>query len=130
EPEEVLAGITFPVWDGRCGFAVKEMARRAGDFAVAGAAVGVELDGDDRITRCAIGLIGVGSTPERGSAAEAVAVGQAVGVVDVDEVGRAATASLENITSDLHGTADYRRKVGAVMVARALRSAIEEASNG
>ena len=32
----------------RCGFAVEEFARRHGDFAIAGAVVGVELDGDDR----------------------------------------------------------------------------------
>src|SRR5262249_51211120 len=37
EPDEVLAGVRFPVWTGRCGFAVQEFARRHGDFAIAGA---------------------------------------------------------------------------------------------
>ena len=60
EPDELLAGVSFPVWTGRCGFAVEEFARRHGDFAVAGAVVGVELDADDRVRRCAIGLIGLG----------------------------------------------------------------------
>ena len=51
---------------GRCGFAVEELARRHGDFAIAGAAVAVELDGDDVSRRCAIGLFGMGSAPRTG----------------------------------------------------------------
>src|SRR5688500_493207 len=66
--DEVLVGVTFPVWDGRCGFAVEELARRHGDFAIAGAVVAVELDADDRVGRCGLGLIGMGSTPERAPA--------------------------------------------------------------
>ncbi|MCK9928496.1 FAD binding domain-containing protein, partial [Frankia sp. Mgl5] len=37
EPDELLVGVRFPVWTGRCGFAVREFARRHGDFAMAGA---------------------------------------------------------------------------------------------
>jgi carbon-monoxide dehydrogenase medium subunit len=128
--DEVLAGVSFPVWSGRCGFAVEEFARRHGDFAIAGAALGVELDGDDRIRRCAIGLIGLGSTPERAPDAEAALVGQLVTDVDSNELGRLAVANLESIPYDLHGSANYRRHVGAVMVARAWVSASEEARGG
>ena len=49
EPDELLVGVSFPIWGGRSGFAVEEFARRHGDFAIAGAAIGVELDDDDRI---------------------------------------------------------------------------------
>src|SRR5205085_5462576 len=48
EPDELLVGVRFPVWTGRCGFAVREFARRHGDFAIAGAVVAVQLDADDR----------------------------------------------------------------------------------
>ena len=71
EPDEVLVGLRFPVWSGRCGFAIEEFARRHGDFAIAGAAVAVEIGEDDRVRRCGIGLIGLGSTPIRATAAEA-----------------------------------------------------------
>ncbi len=50
-PDDLLVGVSFPVWQGRCGFAVEEFARRHGDFAIAGAAVAVELDGDDTVAR-------------------------------------------------------------------------------
>ena len=56
--DEILTGVRFPVWEGRCGHAVEELARRHGDFAIAGAVVSVQLDGDDRVQRCAIGLLG------------------------------------------------------------------------
>ena len=129
-PGELLAAISFPVWTGRCGFAVQELARRHGDFAMAGAVVAVELDGDDRVARCGIGLIGMGSTPIRASAAEAVATGAAAGELDATEVGRAAVAGLDNVPADLHGSAAYRTRVGATMVARAWTDAIKEALGG
>ena len=126
-PDELLAGVSFPVWAGRRGFAVEEFTRRHGDFAIAGAALGVELDGDDRILRCAIGLIGLGSTPERALRAEAALVGQLVNDLDPEEVGRLAVANLESVPYDLHGSAEYRTQVGGVMVARAWVAASTEA---
>ena len=77
--DELLTAVTFPVWSGRCGFAVREFARRHGDFAIAGAAVAVELDDDDRVRRCGIGLLGLGSTAQRAAAAEAAVIGMPVG---------------------------------------------------
>jgi carbon-monoxide dehydrogenase medium subunit len=128
--EEILTGVSFPVWTGRCGFAIEEIARRHGDFAIAGAVVGLELGDDDRVRRCAIGLIGLGSTPERGHAAETEVVGTNLADIEPAEVGRLAMSALEAVPSDLHGSSDYRRRVGAVMVARAWAAASEEARNG
>lgn len=130
EPDELLIGVSFPVWTGRCGFAVEELARRHGDFAIAGAAVGVELDADDRIRRCAIGLIGLGSTPERAVAAEADVTGRTLADVDADDLGRLAMADLESVPADLHGSAAYRIRVGAALVARAWTTATTEAARG
>ena len=59
-PDEILTAVRFPVWAGRSGFAVEEFARRHGDFAIAGATVAVQLDDDDRVARCGIGLLGLG----------------------------------------------------------------------
>lgn len=130
EPDELLTGVSFPVWEGRCGFAVEEFARRHGDFALAGATVALELDADDRVRRCAIGLIGLGPTPLRSSAAEASATGEAATGIDADELGRSAVAGLDHVPADLHGSAAYRRRVGAAMVARAWSAALEEALDG
>lgn len=125
--DELLTGITFPVWEGRTGFAVQEVARRHGDFALAGAMVALSLDGDDRVQRCAVGLFGLGSVPGRAAAAEAAASGRPVADVDPVELGRLATAGLQGVPDDLHGSAEYRNEVGAVMVARAWAAAGSEA---
>ena len=124
---DLLTGIRFPIWAGRCGYAVEEVARRHGDFAVAGACVAVQLGDGDVVARCRIGLFGLGSTPERGRAAEAAAEGTPVGEVDGRQLGEAAMADLSSIPEDLNGSAAYRRRVGAVAVARAWQRAVEEA---
>jgi carbon-monoxide dehydrogenase medium subunit len=127
EPDEILTGVSFPVWGRRSGFAVREFARRHGDFAIAGAVIGIELDGDDRISRAGIGLIGLGSTPQRAAGAEAEVTGRPVADVGPEEVGRLAMTGLEDVPTDLHGSAWYRTRVGAAMVTRAWTAAREEA---
>ena len=89
-----------------------------------------ELDGDDRIRRCTIALLGMGSTPIRATRAEAEIAGTALGDIDAAELGRSATVELEDVPSDLHGSAAYRTRVGAVMVARAFESASKAAAGG
>jgi carbon-monoxide dehydrogenase medium subunit len=127
--DELLVSVRFPSWRGRTGFAIREFARRFGDFAMAGAVVAVQLDDDNRIARCAIGLLGLGPTPLRATAAENAAIG---GSADLSayELGQLAVSELNEIPSDLHGSARYRRRVGAAMVARAWQEAIEEATRG
>ncbi|GAA5148873.1 xanthine dehydrogenase family protein subunit M [Pseudonocardia eucalypti] len=128
--DEVLTGLRFPVWRGRTGFAVEEFARRHGDFAIAGAAIAVELDPDDRIRRCGIGLFGLGSKPERATAVEAELIGRHLADVAADEVGRAAISGLGPCAADLHGSAEYRARVGAAVVARGWQRALREAGDG
>jgi len=125
--DEILTAVSFPVWSGRCGFSVQEFARRHGDFAIAGATVAVELDDQDTVTRCGIGLLGLGSTPERGTPAEQAVVGRPVTDVTPEELGRLAMSGLDDVPADLQGTASYRTRVGATMVARAWSEAITEA---
>jgi aerobic carbon-monoxide dehydrogenase medium subunit len=125
--DEILTAVRFPVWGGRSGFAVEEFARRHGDFAIAGATIAVQLDDDDRVTRCGIGLLGLGSTPLRGSEAESAVIGRRADEVTGEDVGRLAIAELSEIPADLQGSADYRARVGAAMVARAWAAAVRQA---
>jgi aerobic carbon-monoxide dehydrogenase medium subunit len=126
-PDEMLTAVRFPIWGDRSGFAVEEFARRHGDFAIAGATVAVQLDDDDRVARCGIGLLGLGSTPLRGSTAEDAVVGHPADAVTAEEVGRLAMSGLSEIPADLQGSADYRARVGAAMVARAWATAVRQA---
>jgi carbon-monoxide dehydrogenase medium subunit len=123
DTDEVLTAVSFPVWIGRCGFAVEEVARRAGDFALAGVVCGVSVSGAGAVDRAALGLFGVGSTPVRASGAEAALLSGA----SAREAGEAATREVEP-SDDLHASADYRRRVTGVLVERAITRALEEAT--
>jgi carbon-monoxide dehydrogenase medium subunit len=127
--DEILTAVRFPVWGGRSGFAVEEFARRHGDFAIAGATVALEVDGDDRVTRCGIGLLGLGSTPLRGTDGEKAVVGERLCDISTDEIGRLTLAALADVPADLQGSASYRRRVGAAMVSRALTAAAAQVSS-
>jgi len=129
EPDELLTGVSFPAATGRQGFAIDEFARRPGDFAVAGAAVAVGLDPGGRVSATGIGLFGLGPVVLRAASAEAAVVGITASDSDPAEVGRAAVADLDSVPSDLHGSAGYRKKVGAAMVARAWEKALKEAAS-
>ncbi|HEV8298425.1 MAG TPA: xanthine dehydrogenase family protein subunit M [Acidimicrobiales bacterium] len=122
--DEILTRVEFPVWSGSCGFAIDEVARRHGDFAIVGAAAGVQLD-DGRIARATVALFGVGATAVRAHDAEAALV-DAGPDADLDEIGQLATRDLDP-PDDVHATGTYRREVAAVLVRRVLARAIEEA---
>jgi carbon-monoxide dehydrogenase medium subunit len=128
EPDELLVAARFPVWPGRCGFAVEEVARRHGDFALTGAATGVALDRDGRVERAAVALFGMASTPLRAPEAEAGLLGRAAAELDLAELGQLAVRDLDP-PDDVHASARYRRMVGAHVVARALARALEAAAS-
>jgi len=128
--DELLIAVTFPLWNGRCGFGFQEFARRHGDFAISGAAIGIEADADDRITRCAIALMGMGAIPERARAGESAVLRSKIGEVSAKELGRIAVSELDSVPSDMHGSAAYRKRIGAAMVERAWNEALIEVTNG
>jgi carbon-monoxide dehydrogenase medium subunit len=123
---ELVTAVSFPVRGGRSGFAIDEIARRHGDFAIAGVACAVNLDEEDRASRTAISLFGVASTPIRASSAEELLAGRRLHEIDRAELGAVATRDLEP-PDDVHASRDYRRKVTAVLVERAVGRAWEEA---
>ncbi len=114
------------MWSGRCGFGVAEVARRSGDFALAGVAVAVELGVDDVLARVAVGVFGVGSTPLRAAATESALVGQVPTEAALVDAARAGAAELDTV-DDVHATAAYRTRVAAHLMQSALGAAIEEA---
>jgi aerobic carbon-monoxide dehydrogenase medium subunit len=124
--DELVTAVRFPVWNGRCGFAVEEFARRKGDFAIAGAVCGVEVDENLLVRRAAIALMGMGSTPVRAVKAEELMVGRVPDGALLDEAGRVAATAGEP-PDDIHAPASYRRRIAAHLVRRALSTAVEEA---
>jgi carbon-monoxide dehydrogenase medium subunit len=124
--DELLTAVRFPVWPERSGFAIEEVARRHGDFALTGAVCAVALGGGEKVERSAIALLGMGSTPLRADEAERALVGSTPGADDLDEVGRLAVRDTDP-PEDIHASSTYRHRVGAHVVTQALTRALAEA---
>ena len=127
--DEILSAVHFPVWQGRTGFAVEEIARRSGDFALAGVVAGVELNDAGAVTRSAISFLGMAPTPVRARAAEQALNGSSPTGPDLTEIARLAVSDTEP-TADVHASAEYRQHVGAHLVERALDRALGAARRG
>ena len=127
---DCVCAVRFPVWrHQRVGTGFHEVSARQSDFAFVAAAAQVALDDAGRCVEATLGLGGVGDRAIR------IDVAPLVGGVPtraaITEIVRAATADLE-ASSDLHATADYRRRVAVTLGTRALEDAFSDArsSNG
>jgi carbon-monoxide dehydrogenase medium subunit len=125
EPDEVVTAIKLPLWPAGHGYGFQEFARRRGDFALAGAAVLVDMGADAVVRRAAIALCGVATMPLRLREAEAQLVGRKLDAATIKSAAAAARA-LEPI-SDIHAGADYRRHLAEVLTQRALTDAAQRA---
>lgn len=124
-PEEVLASIAFPYWQGAHGYAFTEFSRRHGDFAIV--AVGCLLAVEDgKIARAAIAVGGARETAYRLTPCEDALVGQPA----TRETFRAAAeiARQQDAMSDAYISAAYRQRLAGVLTERALATAAARAS--
>lgn len=126
--DHCLTEIRFPIWSGdKVGAGFHEVSSRRSDFAVVAAAAQVQLAADGTCARVAISAGGVAPTPVRLRKVESALIGakpdpavirEAVGHID-EEI---------DPDTDLHATAEYRRRVARVMVERAILNARREAA--
>lgn len=129
QPDEVLTRIRLRVPNGRSGSCFLELARRHGDFAIAGVAALVSLGAGGEVADARVALIGVGERAVRARAAEQVLRGAVpTGDVLVEAAG-AVDGEIEP-NGDIHASADYRRHVAGVLVQRALETAVARARKG
>lgn len=124
EPDELLVEIRIPRQEREVRWAFGEVARRHGDFALAGVAVVLRLDGDRRCQDARIVFTGVGPGPVRIPEVEACLRGRRLTDEAVDEAARLAADRLEP-PDDIHASAAYRRHVAGVLAARGIRQALE-----
>lgn len=127
EEGEVLVEVAFPVPAGRTGWAFDEVSRRHGDFALAGCAMTVTLDGAGAIEDARVGVFGVTGSPVRMTAAEDVLRGATPDEELFERAGRAGADALPEPLADLHASAEYRRHLAAVLTARGLAQAVARA---
>jgi len=126
-PEELAVAVRFELPRAGHGWAIEEVARRAGDFALCAAAAVVELDAARGVVaRVRLGLGGVGGAPVRLDAAVAPlvgTVGEAAAVADV----AAGVGQYLDPADDLHASRAFRLHLARVLTERALGAAIRRA---
>jgi aerobic carbon-monoxide dehydrogenase medium subunit len=130
---EMVAAARFPLPAPGSGWVVDEIARRPGDFALAGVVCGIELDGAARCSRARIALFGVAATPVRAGGAERLLEGADLadpGDAVLDAAAAAAFDGVEVLGDEVHASAGYRRAAGTALVRRALGSAVRVAWEG
>jgi CO/xanthine dehydrogenase FAD-binding subunit len=122
-----LTAVRFPVWrEARIGVGFHEVNARRSDFAFASAAAQIALDDAGLCRRVALGVGGITPVPLRLDAvADALVGGRAEEAITRDVV-RAALADIE-LLSDLHASADYRRRAAATLAVRAITDAYRAA---
>jgi carbon-monoxide dehydrogenase medium subunit len=124
EPGEILTEIRVPAPPARSGGAYVKLERKVGDFATAGAAAFVVLDGAGAVQKAGIGLTNLGPTPIKAEAAEKHLAGR-----KADAIGEAArlAAQATSPSADRRGSPEYKKEMARVLTARALKKAFERA---
>lgn len=126
EPDELLTDVELPAPAPGSGWAFGEVSRRHGDYALAGVAAVVAVDGEGRCSGARVALLSVGDGPVLAAGAAAALLGRE----PTDDALRAAADAVEreiDPPADIHASAAYRRRLAGVLVRRVLPRAFQRA---
>lgn len=123
EPDEILVEVGLPPAPPRTGFAFDEIARRHGDYALAGVATRLTLGDEGRVEEARIVFLSVGEGPVEATGAEGVLRGETPGDELFREAARTAARDDIDPPRDIHASKAYRRHLAEVLALRALDKA-------
>lgn len=126
--DEILESVSFPVARDGEGYGFAELARRHGDFAVAGVVTRVRSAVNSEVAEAVVSGFGVSDRPvTRDVTAQ---VREATKADDPDRALRSLTTTLAadvvDTAGDAHGSQSYRRRLFAVLAARELARAYRD----
>jgi CO/xanthine dehydrogenase FAD-binding subunit len=121
--EELLLEISLPPLPPRTGTAFAEMARRHGDYALAGVAAIVTLDEAGVCTAARLVYLNAGEVPMVAEKAAQMLVGERPSDELMLETAVAASQKEIEPMGDIHATAVYKRHLAKVLTVRALKQA-------
>jgi carbon-monoxide dehydrogenase medium subunit len=122
DARELLVEVRFPTLPDGAGWSWMEIARRHGDFALAGVGVVLAMR-DGAISDARIGLTGVGATPVRARDAERRLIGHTPSDTAWEDAAAAVRAAVDP-DADIHASAEYRQHIAGVLTRRALGEAL------
>jgi carbon-monoxide dehydrogenase medium subunit len=118
KPHELIAGIEFPVAKPGERSTIIELTRRSGDYAMAGIVAKAKVSGST-IVEPRLVYFGVGDAPVLAERAMAAIGGHQV-LPDTTAAAQAALMNDIDPPADQHGSADMKRHLSRVLLARAL----------
>ncbi|BDC18146.1 glyceraldehyde dehydrogenase subunit beta [Acidianus sp. HS-5] len=104
-------------------YSYQKLERKAGDFAIVGVAVLIKTNGDE-VEDFRIGVTGVNNKAYRSQVAEEMIKGRKINDEIIDKIAQE-VADESNPTSDIRGSAEYKRKATKVMTKRAILDALK-----
>ena len=119
--DEILTAILVAPFAAGTGYAYQKLKRKTGDWATAGAAVILRMEGGV-VSHASIGLTNVAPTALRASAAEAALAGHPLTEATIS-LAASAVRSICDPAEDLRGDAEYKTAMAAEMTKRAIRAA-------
>jgi aerobic carbon-monoxide dehydrogenase medium subunit len=125
--DEIITEIVIPGAPPRGGYAYAEVARRRGDFALAGVGGVIGLAADGRVSHARLAYTSAGPSALRAPRAEQSLVGSHL---DEAAIGGAVRLVGTDIApgDDLHASAAFRLRLAEVLTARVLRTAAARAA--
>jgi carbon-monoxide dehydrogenase medium subunit len=120
-PGEIIAAVEVPVATATTRHALREVARRSGDYAMAGLAAALRLDAAGRVEAPRLAFFGVGSGPVLASRANQALAGCVLDAAAIAAAEAALDADLDP-PADLHGPPALKRHLARVLTRRALQS--------
>lgn len=131
-PEEALVEVALPALPPRTGTCFMEIARRRGDYAMAGVAAVVTLDERGVCQKARLVYLNVGDGPVNARQAAGALEGSPPSQDTIDAAASMAANKEIDPMGNLHASAAYQRHLARVLTRRALTTAFERAnsSNG
>ena len=118
-PGELIAAIEVPCTTPATRSAIEEVARRSGDYAMAGLAACLTLDGAGSVAAPRLVFFGVGNGPVTASAAAAALSGRALTEATIAAAAEALARDLDP-PADLHGPPEMKLHLARVLTRRVL----------
>jgi carbon-monoxide dehydrogenase medium subunit len=117
-PGELIAAIEVPAATPATRSAIEEVARRSGDYAMAGLAACLAMEGA-RVASARLAFFGVGAAPVLAARANAALTGAVLDAAAIEAAAAALDADLDP-PADLHGPPAMKRHLAKVLTRRVL----------
>lgn len=128
EPDEILTEVAVPDLPPRTGWSFLEIARRSGDYAMAGVAATITLDKSGKCKKARLVCLNVGDGPIDGVGAAALMAGENVTPQVIEAAAEKVTQEEIMPFGNVHASIEYQQHLSRVLVQRALTQAHERAA--